>query len=154
MLQWELSTRTQGLLLVAMTTTVLQAITWPSLIVLHIHIKPPGINQERALTIKKRQNRFTRENMAMRSWSPSREWWFTFLASSVFRVGTWYVTEKASQRPIESKKDTSLVVPITRTFFPWKFLVTKYENLEMKNLQNKWKHKHRRCFDRQKPQLS
>uniref|UniRef100_A0A2P2MVT4 Uncharacterized protein n=1 Tax=Rhizophora mucronata TaxID=61149 RepID=A0A2P2MVT4_RHIMU len=42
----------------------------------------------------------------------------TILASSFFNVGTWNVTEKASQMPIESKKPTSLVVPSTRSFFP------------------------------------
>lgn len=43
---------------------------------------------------------------------------FTFFASSLLNVGTLSVTEKASQNPIDSKKPSSLVVPITMSFFP------------------------------------
>jgi hypothetical protein len=47
------------------------------------------------------------------------ECFITFLASSFFSLGTWYITEKTSHIPIDSKKLTSLVVPITSKFFPY-----------------------------------
>lgn len=46
---------------------------------------------------------------------------FTFFASSLLNVGTLEISvKKVSLNPIESKKSSSLVVTITRSFFPWK----------------------------------